>query len=117
MKPDLIWFAVVAVAISLPLSVINAQAQAAGDLPRLGETAAEYEARIARTQAERAAQREAQERFEAATKQYEKADNGFEHNMTDGKARAERAHRNQCDRWRAAGSPTAAERYATYSAD
>jgi hypothetical protein len=37
--------------------------------------------------------------------------------MADGKARAERAHRNQCDRWRAAGSATAAERYATYCAD
>ena len=41
MKRVLIWIAVAAVA-SLALSVINAQAQEADDLPRLGETAAEY---------------------------------------------------------------------------
>lgn len=53
--------AVVAIAsVALPLapSVINAQ-QTADDVPRLGETAAEYQARISKTQAERAAQREA----------------------------------------------------------
>jgi cell division protein FtsN len=35
-----------AIAIPLALSVINAKAQVADDLPRLGETAAEYNARI-----------------------------------------------------------------------
>jgi hypothetical protein len=59
LKRDLIWIAVAAaVAIPLALSVINVQAQEADDLPRLGETTAEYEARIARTQGDRAAPRD-----------------------------------------------------------
>jgi len=65
LKRDLIWIAAVAVAIPLALSVINAQAQEADDLPRLGETTAEYNARTA-TQGDRTAThealREAQER-------------------------------------------------------
>lgn len=119
MKRDLICFAVAAVAIPLALSVINVQAQEADDLPRLGETAAEYEARILRTQAERAAQREEQERFEAAIKRSEKAVKDSDRTITDEKARAERAHRNQCDRWRGAysWSASAAELYATHCTD
>jgi septal ring factor EnvC (AmiA/AmiB activator) len=116
MKRNLICFAVAAVAIPLALSVINVQAQEADELPRLGETAAEYEARISRTQAERAAQREEQERFEAAIKRSEKAVKDSDRTVTDEKARAESAHRNQCDRWRGAysWSASAAELYATY---
>jgi septal ring factor EnvC (AmiA/AmiB activator) len=119
MKRDLICFAVAAVAIPLALSVINVQAQEADDLPRLGETAAEYEARILRTQAERAAQREEQERFEAAIKRSEKAVKDSDRTITDEKARAERAHRNRCDRWRGAysWSASAAELYATHCTD
>jgi hypothetical protein len=51
--------AMAAAAIPLAQSVINAQ-QDADDLPRLGETAAEYQTRLSRTQGERAAQREPQ---------------------------------------------------------
>jgi hypothetical protein len=51
--------AIAAGAFPLAQSVINAQ-QDPDDLPRLGETAAEYQARLSRTQAERAAQRGAQ---------------------------------------------------------
>jgi hypothetical protein len=51
--------AIAAGAIPLAQSVINAQ-QDADDLPRLGETAADYQARLSRTQGERAAQREPQ---------------------------------------------------------
>ena len=57
MKRVLIWIAVAAVA-SLALSVINAQAQEADDLPRLGETAAEYKIRTLRKE-DREALREA----------------------------------------------------------
>jgi hypothetical protein len=59
LKRDLIWIAAVAVAIPLALSFVNAQAQEADDLPRLGETTAEYEARTARTQGDRTAAHEA----------------------------------------------------------
>ena len=45
---------------TLQPSAPGAQQQDADDLPRLGETAAEYQARLSRTQGERAAQREAQ---------------------------------------------------------
>jgi hypothetical protein len=48
--------AIAAGAIPLAQSVINVQ-QDADDLPRLGETAAEYRTRLSRTQGERAAQR------------------------------------------------------------
>jgi hypothetical protein len=86
LKRDLIWIAVAAVAIPLALSVINVQAQQADDLPRLGETAAQYNARISGT---------------PVTKwQYERRE---ETTVTvgptkDAKARAERRRQNACDR-------------------
>jgi hypothetical protein len=40
MKRNLIWMALVAVAIPLALSVVSVQAQDADDLPRMGETSA-----------------------------------------------------------------------------
>jgi hypothetical protein len=103
--------AVAVVAIPLALSVIHAQAQEANDLPRLGETAAEYRARMARTPAERAerlgelrekahrdAVREAQESYEAANKRYEKIVNDLDQNLKHQKARLERARQVECSR-------------------
>ena len=75
-----------AIAILLALSIINARAQVADDLPRLGETAAQYNARISGT---------------PVTKwQYERRE---ETTVTvgptkDAKARAERRRQNACDR-------------------
>jgi hypothetical protein len=74
------------VAIPLAPSVVNAQAQQADDLPRLGETAAEYKARISGT---------------PVTKwQYERRE---QTTVTvgptkDAKARAERRRQSACDR-------------------
>jgi hypothetical protein len=111
---NLIWIAVAAVAIPLALAVINAQAQEAADPPRLGETTAEYNARIARTRGDREALREAlresqekahrealresQERVGAASKQYEKAVKDLDQTIKDQKARDERAREIRCNR-------------------
>ena len=59
MKRDLIWIAVAAVAIPLALSVINAQAQGADDLPRVGETSTEYNLRMAKKRGDREVLRDA----------------------------------------------------------
>ena len=104
--------AALAVAIPLALSAINAQAQQAqeaDDLPRLGETAAEYKVRVARTRGDRESLREAlrekqdkahfealcetQERNEAATERYEKSVTDFQQSINDQKARDQRAKR------------------------
>jgi Skp family chaperone for outer membrane proteins len=79
-KRDLIWIAVAAVAIPLALSVINAQAQQADDRPRIGETTAEYNIRIARTRGDREALREAQEKANRET-------------LRESQEKAEKAHR------------------------
>jgi len=78
--------AALVVAIPLALSVINAKAQVADDLPRLGETAAEYNARISGRP--------------VIKWQYERRQ---ETTVTvgptkDAKARAERRRQNACDR-------------------
>ena len=88
-KRDLIWIAVAAVAIPLALSVINAQAQQADDRPRIGETTAEYNIRIARTRGDREALREAQEKANRET-------------LRESQEKAEKAHR---DALLSAGSP------------
>jgi flagellar biosynthesis/type III secretory pathway protein FliH len=100
------------------------RAQEADDPPRLGETAAEYKARIARTRGDREALREAQreaqekahrEALERASKQYEKAVKDFDQTIKDQKARAARAREIRCNRLsqRAAlnWSPSATARY------
>jgi hypothetical protein len=73
-----------AIAIPLALSIINARAQVADDLPRLGETAAEYKARISGTPVWRYERRETTTVTVGPTK--------------DAKARAERRRQSACDR-------------------
>jgi Xaa-Pro aminopeptidase len=80
----MIWIAVAAVAIPLALSVINAQAQGADDLPRIGETTTEYNLRMARTWGDREALREALR--EAQEKAHREA-------MREAQEKAEKAHR------------------------
>jgi cell division protein FtsN len=86
MMKTMMTLAALAVAIPLALSVTNAQAQEADDLPRLGETAAEYNARIS---------------GRPVTKwQYERRE---QTTVTvgptkDAKARAERRRQSACDR-------------------
>jgi hypothetical protein len=106
--------AVAVVAIPLVLSVIHAEAQGADNLPRPGETTAEYNIRMARTQGDRAALHEAlreaqekayrealrekQERIDAATKRYEKAVKNLDQTIKNEKARNERARQIECNR-------------------
>jgi hypothetical protein len=83
-KRDLIWIAVAAVAIPLALSVINAQAQGADDLPRVGETSTEYNLRMAKKGGDREVLRDALRESE------EKAHRDA---LRESREKAEKAHR------------------------
>jgi hypothetical protein len=122
MKHGLIWVPIAAVALLLALAIINAQAQEADDLPRLGETTAEYRARLSKMLHDMQQRIEAMTRkYEAVTKRYDKAVSDFERDLKRERARAERARESECDRlsqratleW----SESAARLYETQCAD
>jgi hypothetical protein len=98
-KRDLIWIAVATVAIPLALSVINAQAQGADDLPRVGETSTEYNLRMAKKPGDREvlrdALRESEEKAhrDALRESREKAEKAHRDALRESREKAEKAHR------------------------
>jgi hypothetical protein len=126
MKRNLIWIAVAAVAIPLALPVINANAQCPDDQPRLGETTAEYTARMAHCalgelRAIRGATERIDKRYENALADAERIARENERIAREQRERARRAHEVYCNRLsqRAANvwKPSYARLYEDYCAD